>query len=309
MNPETSAAANQELDEELARTLVFLHQLSNEGVEQITELMKNLRVRFADAALESGSVTRQQIDEALEWLNRRALDKNRGLIERHPRRSRRRRSMTLWEGDQLEPSGDLILVHDPDHPHSETVRSLRTEILLRFRDQHRGRTIALVSPCAGEGRSQLAAELAICLAQLERRTLLIDADLRQPSQHLLFNANNEIGLTQALTNGAPHRFHGIRGLPDMALMTSGELPPNPLELLSGRAFKRTLREWRRNFEFVVLDTPPTTETSDGLVIAAAAGNVLVLGRAQVTKFTQLNEICRNLSVTNSRILGAVINPF
>ncbi len=309
MSPEPLDAVNHELDQQLCRTLVLLYQLSGEALQRINELMRESGDRFAEAALKSGAVSRQQLDEALEWIRQRALTVDRGIVEEVLRRSAAKRSVILWEGDQLEASRDLMLVQNPDHPHSETVRSLRTEILLRFKEQNRGKMIALVSPCAGEGRSQLAAELAMSFAQLGRRTLLIDADLRRPSQHQLFDADNEIGLAQALTNGGPHRFHGISGLPDMALMTSGELPRNPLELLSGAAFERTLREWRRNFEFVVLDTPPTTQSSDGLVIAAAAGNVLMLGRAEVTRFSELSEICRNLAVTNSRILGAVINRF
>lgn len=309
MNPELIDAIEQEFDQQLAKALVLLHQLSSDAQQQITELMKDLRIRFAEAALKSGAITQEQLEEALTWIKQNEVLQDRGIIQEALRRSTHKRSPILWERDQLEPSKDLTLVHDPEHPHSEAVRSLRTEILLRFKDQNRGRMIALLSPSAHEGRSQLAAELAISFAQLGRRTLLVDADLRRPNQHRLFEVDNEIGLTQAMTSGGPHRFHGIRGVPEMALMTSGDLPPNPLELLSGGAFERTLQQWRRNFEFLVLDTPPATQTSDALIIAAAARNVLILGRAKVTRFAQLSEICRNLSVTDSRILGAVINRF
>jgi protein-tyrosine kinase len=306
---ETIDPLGQNIDEQLARTLVQLYKLSSEAIGQINDLMKSLHIRFAEAALESGAINQRELDQALEWINHRNANQGQGLIEAVLRRTASKREVILWERDQLEPSNQLILAHQPDHPHSETVRSLRTELLLRCKGQRGAAMIALLSACTGEGRSQLAAELAIAFAQLERRTLLVDADLRKPTQHHLFGVDNEIGLAQALTNGGPQRFHGVLGVPHMAMMTSGDLPQNPLNLLSGRAFERTVGEWRRNFEFVILDTPPTASFSDALAVAAAAGNVLILGRAEETKFSELNEIRRALAATHSTILGAVINSF
>ena len=309
MNAPSIDPLSPNLDEQLAQTLVLLYRLSTEALERINALMADLRIRFAEAAVRSGVITAQQLDEALKWIQQRALGEGNHLVDQVLRRAAHDRNVVLWERAPLEPSHEIVLAHDPDHPHSETVRSLRTELLLRCHNRRRGSMIALLSPCAREGRSRLAAELAIAFAQLGRRTLLVDADLRAPSQHRLFGADNTVGLAQALGPGGPHCFHGIQDLPRMALMTSGALPPNPLELLSGGAFEPTLRQWRRDFEFVILDTPPTTRFSDSMVVAAAAGNVLILGRAQTTRFTQLNEVCRNLSCTRSRVLGAVINRF
>ena len=305
--PEIIDPLGPKADEELSQTLVLLNRLSRDAVEQINELMKSLHLRFAEAALQSGAVSQQELDEAQEWMSKRALGRPGGLIEEMLRRTARKRDVILWEHDQLEPSTELILAHQPDHPYSESVRSLRTELLLRCKNT-RG-IIAVLSPNAGDGRSKLAAELAVAFAQLERRTLLVDADLRKPSLHHLFATENDLGLAQALTNGGPHHFHGITQLPEMALLTSGEVPQNPLELLSGRGFERAIKEWRRNFEFVILDTPPVTRFSDAAAIAAVAGNVLILGRAAATRFKDLNEVCRNLSAAHCRILGAVINNF
>jgi receptor protein-tyrosine kinase len=296
-------------DEELSRTLVQLNRLSEDTAEQINDLMRSLHIRFAEAALQLGALSQAELDDAQEWMNREGLGRPQGLIEEVLRRTAGKRDTILWERDQLEPSAGIILVHQPDHPHCESVRSLRTELLLRCKGRRGAGIMAILSPCDGEGRSLLAAELAIAFAQLERRTLLVDADLRKPSQHRLFGADNDMGLAQALTNGGPHHFHGVKGLPEMTLMTSGEVPQNALELLSGRPFERAMAQWRRSFEFVILDTPPTTQYSDALAIASAAGNVLMLGRAESTRFSDLNEICRNLSSTQSHIHGAVINRF
>jgi len=305
--PEIIDPLGPQADEELSRTLMLLNRLSQDAVEQINALMKTLHLRFAEAALQSGAVSQEELEEAREWISKRALGKPGGLIEEMLRRTARKRDVILWEHDQLEPSTELILPHQPDHLYSEAVRSLRTELLLRCKGT-RG-IIALLSPNAGDGRSKLAAELAVAFAQLERRTLLVDADMRNPRQHHLFATENDIGLAQALTNGGPHHFHGIKNLPEMALISSGDMPQNPLELLSGRAFERAVREWRRNFEFVILDTPPMTRFSDSVAIAAVTGNVLLLGRAEATRFKDLNEVCRNLSAAHCRILGAAINRF
>jgi protein-tyrosine kinase len=307
--PQTLDPPHPNLDEELSRTLVMLYQLSSDALEQINDLMKKLHIRFAEAALESGVVTRQELDQALDWISQHPVSQSQGLIEEVLRRTARKRETVVWQRDQLCPAEQLILAHRPDDPHSETMRSLRTELLLRCKGHRGAAMITLLSPCSGEGRSLLAAELAIAFAQLDRRTLLVDADLRKPGQHLLFGADNDIGLAQALTAGGPHHLHGVKGLPDMALMTSGGPPQNPLNLLSGRIFERAISDWRRNFEFVIIDTPPTTRFSDALTVAAASGYALIVGRANSTRFAELNEIRRALSTTESVIVGAVLNGF
>lgn len=307
MNAEPSTPISQIPDEEIHKAVVLLYRLSNEAIESINDLMDKLHIRFADAALHTGVITQDELDKALEWIRRRAVQQGRGIIEEVLRR-RVRREVVLWEGSRVKPGEQLILAHEPGHPRSESIRSLRTELLLRTRNGGTG-VIALLSPCAAEGRSQLAAELAISFAQLGRRTLLVDADLRHPRQHVLFGAENEKGLAQSLSDGGTIHLHGLEGMPQMALLTSGALPPNPLELLSGIRFERLILEWRRSFEFVVLDTPPVAESSDAVTVASAAGQVLILSRAGRTPFSALKEMSRKLETTHARTLGAVIGRF
>jgi protein-tyrosine kinase len=310
MSAEPTAPTAEISDQDVHDALVSLYSLSNEAVESIHELTRSLHLRFADAALHAGLITQDQLDEATGWIRRRAVQQRGGIIEEVLRRQvSQRRELVLWEGPKLRPSDRMIVAHDPHHPHSESIRSLRTELLMRTRSSGGG-ILALLSPCAAEGRSQLAAELAIAFAQLGRRTLLVDADLRRPHQHVLFGAENDSGLAQALVaGGAEMHLHGIEGFPPMALLTSGVLPPNPLELLSGIRFEQLAAEWRRSFEFVVLDTPPAAESSDAIAIASAAGNVLVLSRADVTPFSALKDMARKLETTHARTLGAVIGRF
>ena len=211
--------------------------------------------------------------------------------------------------EDVAPTKSLLLAQDPYDPHSEQIRMLRTELLLRHESSDHANIFAVVSPCSGEGRSQIAAELAIAFAQLGRPTLLVDADLRNPQQHFLFGADNTVGLSQALLHGQKPQFHAVSGLPALLLLTAGPRPPNPLELLSDRSFEGLVDEWRQNFRYVVVDTPPVTQFADGLAVATIVGRVLSISRASRTSYKDTRNMLRRLAATQSRILGAVINHF
>ena len=210
---------------------------------------------------------------------------------------------------QAAPGEGLVLAHSPYHPRSEQMRMLRTELLLRHDAGESANVVSVLSPCAGEGRSQLAAELAVAFSQLGRPTLLVDADLRRPQQHVLFNADNTLGLSQAIAREQVPRFQSVTGLPSLFLLTAGAPPPNPLELLSTRCFEVMAGEWRQHFQFVVLDTPPIGRYADALAIATITGRVLSVSRARHTPYRETRDMLRRLSATQSRILGAVINHF
>lgn len=210
---------------------------------------------------------------------------------------------------RVQPDERLIMAHDPCDPRCERIRALRTELLLRREAPDRGDIVALLSPCAGEGRSLLAAELAIGFAQTGHPTLLVDADLRRPQQHQLFGASNRYGLAQAIAHGDEPQVQTVHGLPRMGLLTAGELPGDPLELLSSRRFAALIDRWRREYEFVVLDTAPVGRFSDGLAVARLVGRVLALSRAQHTPRQDMEDMLRRLSATRSRILGAVVSHF
>lgn len=210
---------------------------------------------------------------------------------------------------RVQPDDRLIMAHDPCDPRCEKIRALRTELLLRREGLERADIVALLSPCPGEGRSLLAAELAIAFAQTGHPTLLVDADLRRPQQHLLFGAHNRQGLAQSIQTGVPAALQLVNGLPSMAVLTAGPAPADPLELLSSRRFAALIEDWRRDFEFVVIDTAPVGLFADGLAVASLVGRVLALSRAQHTPVRDLQDMLRRLAATRSRILGAVISHF
>jgi protein-tyrosine kinase len=305
----TSQPTVDDSDREISDAMVLLYRLPGESIKNINDAMKSMGVGFAEAALHTGLVTQTELDQAQEWVRRQSLHQGRGIVEEALRRRSTQRELVVWTGERLWPGKDLILAHDPDNARSEAIRSLRTELLMRTSSRRGAGIFALLSPNAAEGRSQLCAELAIAFAQLGSRTLLVDADMRRPRQHTLFGGDNQIGLAQALVDAKTLRLHGIEGVPQMELLTSGSPPPNPLELLSGNRFERLMGDWRRGYEFVLIDTPPTSQFSDALPIATAAGNVVVIGRTSATSFTALTELRRRLDTTHARIIGAILNSF
>ena len=296
-------------DQEISEALVLLYKLPEEAIDSIRQAKIALGIEFTEAALHTGLVTQRELESALDWVRRRGMNEGRSIIEEALRRRPNPNALVVWEGEKLNPGKQLILAHDPYCERSEAIRSLRTELLMRTNGRRGAAMFALLSPTSGEGRSQLSAELAIAFAQLGSRTLLVDADMRQPRQHLLFGADNSVGLAQALVDIKQNRLYGINGVQHMSLLTSGTLPPNPLELLSGNRFDRLVAEWRRSYEFVVIDTPPAARFSDGFAIATVAGNVVVLGRTNSTSYSAMTELRRKLDTTNAFVVGAVMSSF
>ena len=296
-------------DKDLRAELVAYFRLDAQAVGKVFEVMQKTDISFSDAAVQLGLVSQADVEEAKIRTRANQMTQESGLIETAIRRISSDRRIVLKHGEIVTPNSRLILAHDADNPRSERLRALRTELLLLNEGTRGANVVAVVSPGAYEGRSQLSAELAIAFAQLGRRTLLVDADLRNPQQHALFGATNEHGLTRVIANFEKPIYHPVLGLPQMHLLTAGPTPPNPLELLSDGRFEKLVTEWRNSYEFLVFDTPPLSRCADGIAVATLAGRVLILSRAQHTSYASTRDMLRRLASTQSRILGAVLNHF
>lgn len=242
-----------------------------------------------------------------------AEDRNRqgGIVERAIRRVSDRRDLVVWEGEPVEPGPELAYAHDTGSSRSEKLRSLRTELLMRLGTHKGAAAFAIVGARPGEGRSQLCAELALAFAQLGGKTLLVDANLRKPRLDKLFKgARPNLGLTELLL-GKTHNMplHRVVGPEHLALMTAGTPPTNPVDLLSGIQFERLVKEWSRSYDYVLIDTPPTSLRSDGIVIANAVRNVVLVAHRNKTSYKEVTDLQRRLEATDARIIGAVLNDF
>ncbi|MDB5969098.1 MAG: chain-length determining protein [Hydrocarboniphaga sp.] len=283
-----SAAAEYrfDADDQIEHALIRLSQLPQDVVDQIHEAQLEHQMSFAEAALRLGHVSPSDIDSA------HAGTRKLAVIEKRP----------------LRPSPELVIAHDPFNDRSERVRVLRTELMLRHESGGRN-AIAVMSPGSGEGRSRLAAELAIAFSQLGQATLLVDADLRRPRQHQLFNAESPLGLAQAIADGESPYLNPVEHLPHLSVLTAGAMSANPVELLSDGRLELLVDQWRRRYEHVVIDTSPVSEYSDALAVATLVARVLVVTRARHTPYKSTREMLRRLAATQSQVVGAVVNHF
>jgi capsular exopolysaccharide synthesis family protein len=303
-----SAEGGENSELALRAALIDRCRLSAAAVDRITETMHNSGQSFTQSAVNLAFVTDEDIELASAWLAGSAPETKAGLIESAIRKLSSQRQVIVRPGDSVKPGPQLLVARDSNNPRSEMIRSLRTELLLR-NQTGRANVVCVVSPSPEEGRSQLSAELAIAFAQLGRRTLLVDADLRKPSQHRLFPAGNEEGLGDSLMKAGKPRPYRVDGLPQMSLLTTGTIPSNPLELISSGRLERLLTDWRNENEFVVIDTPPAKGFADALAIATLAGRVLVVARAKRTSYKDTREMLRKLATTRAQVLGAALNHF
>jgi protein-tyrosine kinase len=318
MSAERAEGILRPLDAELSDALIAHCNLSGQDIDRITETMRTRRQSFSEAAFQLQLATRADIEDVSHFVREHSRGVQGGVIENAIRGAQgvghggspqgMSTALTVRQG-VARLSSELLHARDGDHVRAEKIRALRTDLMLLNDSAQRGNVIALVGPGRGEGRSQLCAELAMAFAQLGRRTLLVDADLRHPRQHVLFTADNQWGLAQTLALGESPFLHAVEGLPELVVLASGAIPPNPLELVSHQRFERLIGELRRQYDFIVIDTPAVSLYADALQIATVAQRVLMVTRTEATSFQAMKDTLRRLAVTESKILGAVINKF
>ncbi len=168
----------------------------------------------------------------------------------------------------------------------------------------------VVSPNSGDGKTYFAANLAITLAQLGGRTLLVDADLRGPRQHEMFGLPNQHGLSGILSGRTEKRV--VQQVPTVAglfVLTVGTTPPNPLELIERPTFGLLIRELVSKFDHVVVDTSAGEYGADASVISARCGAALVVARKNATRVSELHGLSGALSRSTATIAGVVVNEY
>ncbi|WP_372663099.1 CpsD/CapB family tyrosine-protein kinase [Cohnella sp.] len=201
-----------------------------------------------------------------------------------------------------------IIVHNnPKSPVSEAYRSLRTNIQFSSIDS-RIQTIMVTSASPGEGKSTTASNLAATYAQAEQKVLLIDADLRKPTAHHTFLCSNRYGLTNVLTNQCGVKEVVVETfVPNLYLLPSGMIPPNPAELLASNKMKVLLEQLKDEFDIIILDTPPTLAVTDSQIIASISDGIVLVVDSGRVKITQAQKAKEKLVHVNARLLGVVMN--
>jgi non-specific protein-tyrosine kinase len=214
---------------------------------------------------------------------------------------------------------NLITIHHPRSPISEAYRSLRTGIQFANLDNPNS-TLLITSSKPSEGKSLTAANLGVVLAQAGRRVALIDADLRRPVQHQIFDLTRELGLTSLLLSLDPDarghddeyqviidKFMQGTDVPGLSVLTSGPVPPNPSELLDSTKMRTVLRVLSRNFDYIILDSPPSLAVTDAVILGAQVDSVLLVVDAGKTRREQLKQSVEKLREVNANLIGVVLN--
>lgn len=219
-----------------------------------------------------------------------------------------RRSGKRW-GDKkkdAEPVQIELLPHvRPRLAVAEAYRALRTALLLSTADELK--LIAVTSVLSSEGKTATASNLAVVLAQLGRKVLLIDGDLRKPRLHKVFEVTNRTGVVSYLTSGSEEGAYHKTPIPGLYLMPSGPIPPNPSELLASDRMRELLLRLRQSFDFVIVDTPPTLAVTDPTLVGAVADGVLLCVRSGRVDRNDAQRAVDRLRLAEVRLLGAVLN--
>lgn len=206
-----------------------------------------------------------------------------------------------------EKSAGPVAYTQPKSPVSESYRTLRSN--LGFSSVDRScRSILVTSPNPKEGKSTTAANLAVTLAQAGNRVVLVDADLRKPMQHRLFNLGNQQGLTNCIIQDRDLRELVQQGeVENLDILTSGPIPPNPAEVLGS---ERSSAFWKRlleDYEYLIVDAPPVLAVTDASILASLLEGVILVVRSGVTRNDLAKKALEQLHKANARIIGTVLN--
>lgn len=211
-------------------------------------------------------------------------------------------------GEIKKPTDQVITLTQPRSPIAEAYRVLRTNLRFSGIENPNG-ALLVTSSGPGEGKSTTAANLATTIAQGGKRVILVDCDLRRPSQHQLFNVSNDVGLTDLFLDDAPplSKVWKTTSVPTLRLLTSGTIPPNPSEMLDSKRMSELLAELRDQADMVVIDSPPVLVVADASILGSRCSGALLVVDSGKTRIDVARRALNTLKQANVKMLGTVVN--
>lgn len=286
----TTAGQSSLHDRSIGAIIAETRDLSADQVTRVLQYQREKNVRFGEAAIALGYANADDVLFAL------------AQQFHYPYAPEEARSQ----------NPELIALNQPFSAQAEVFRAVRSQVMMRVFNEVGAprRALAVVSPNSGDGKTFFAANLAVTLAQLGGRTLLIDADMRGPRQHEVFGVQSAVGLSGILSGrGEGQMIQQVRTVPGLFLLPVGITPPNPLELVERPAFGLLVRELLSKFDYIVVDTPAAELGSDAQVIAARCGAALPVARKSASRLAQFQTLVDGLVETSIKVAGAVMNEY
>jgi capsular exopolysaccharide synthesis family protein len=201
----------------------------------------------------------------------------------------------------------IITLTDPTSPAAEAYRSLRINLEFAGVDEPL-HTLLITSSGPGEGKSTALANLAVAMSDGERDVILVDADLRRPSQHEIFGLSNEHGLSDMFRDDSAFNNPPLQSIPNSTLkvLTSGTLPPIPSQLLAARKMDEVIARLAEQADVVLFDAPPVVAVTDASLLASKVDGVLLVVKAGSTRRDHVRAAKDRLEKVNARLVGAVL---
>ena len=281
-----SLVAPSPVDTQLGELLHGDGTLTEQDIQDIFAAQMEHGERFGEAAARLGLVNEQDVRRALA----------------------RHAEFPLTIPGESALNTEVIAAYQPYSRRAEELRTLRSELVLRWFARGR-RVLAVVEARQGHGCDVLAANLAVTFAQLGKRTLLIDANLRTPTQHTLFGLRPKYGLVDFLTGReALERVSmEVPGFSCLSVMCAGGSPPNPQELLGHLSFGYVIETAPAKHDVVIVNAPPLLECADAQLIVSRARGVVLATKRHRTALADAIRAKSQLEPTGAVLLGAVID--
>jgi receptor protein-tyrosine kinase len=270
--------------------LVDSGQLTAEEAERVLVYQRTHNLRFGEAAVRLGLISEAEVQFAL----------SRQFAYAYLRKA---------PGEARALSDEIVAAYQPFSARVEQLRAIRSQLMLRWFDRAEERKVlTVIGAQQSEGRTYLAANLAVVFAQLGERTLLIDADMRTPRQHQLFSLENRTGFSTMLAGRL--REDAIVRIPDLAglsVLPAGPTPPNPLELLNRLNFEEFMIGVRGLYDVVIVDTPAISVGEDAAMVAVKTGAAVAVARSGSTHVAAFADLVQGLMDAGVAVVGSVLN--
>ncbi len=224
------------------------------------------------------------------------------------------RDLRLWKLNKADKKNgqtaiklNRILSEKSDFDTVETFKTIRTNIMFSLPKTNSGKVIAVTSSSPGEGKTTTSVNLAITFAQTGAKVVLVDCDLRKARVHRYLQVKRDNGVSNVLC-GFTELDRAIKRnvRSNLDVLPAGEIPPNPAELLESPEFEKLVAELRKRYDYVLIDTPPVTVVTDGIVIAKQCMGIVVVVRENQTTFDFLDETMESLKKTDTKIVGVIV---